>query len=55
MRIELGRLTAPAAVPVIQTGEPSPEEIDNWSEPVAVTSAAPITTLFEPVVMLSAA
>ena len=49
---EPGIFTTPALVPVIQTGEPSPEEIESWSSASAVTSAAPITTLLSPEVIL---
>ena len=43
----------PSESPVIQVTPPSPELIDSWSSPVALeTSAAPITTLLEPEVML---
>jgi len=49
-------LILPAESPVIHTGLPSPDDMDNWSEPVALaTSAFPITTLFEPLEMLSPA
>ena len=47
--------TFPFESPVIQTGLPSPDDMESWSSASAVTSAFPITTLLEPVVILSPA
>ena len=50
---EIAHRTTTNSLLRFQTGLPSPDDMDNWSSDVAVTSAPPITTLFEPEVILS--